>query len=248
MGFFKSSYQIFAGHVQMGQFGEAEKAYSICKRLPKPGYHIYRDGDIEYCNCLLNFYQNRLTEKMLEQTYSIALQGRNTGRLPYIWALNAEFLLQKNKPGEALDYIEQAIELSNKTGVPAADYLALRVLALLKANSDNNVENLIEGALEKAGKLEIYTPTHVIAAEVFHLLGQHSKAKEQALKAYKIAWADGPPYIRWNDLEQCKKLLKEMNIPEPELPPFDPNKLEPIPFEAEVRAVIEELRAKKVKK
>ena len=36
-----------------------------------------------------------------------------------------------------------------------------------------------------------------------------------------------------------------MNVPIPNLPPYDPAKDEPLPWEAEVRAAIEKLRTEK---
>jgi hypothetical protein len=36
-----------------------------------------------------------------------------------------------------------------------------------------------------------------------------------------------------------------MNVPIPALPPYDPNKEEPFPWEADVRAAIKKLRAEK---
>ena len=74
------------------------------------------------------------------------------------------------------------------------------------------------------------------------------KAKGFALKAYEHAWADGPPHIRWWELERSRQLLARLSVSEPQLPPFDPSKVEPIPFEAEIRAAIEELKAERAKK
>lgn len=72
--------------------------------------------------------------------------------------------------------------------------------------------------------------------------------KEHALRAYEKAWADGPPHIWWWELERSKKVLARLGMPEPELRPFDPSKVEPVPFESEIRKVIEELKAEKAKK
>jgi hypothetical protein len=53
----------------------------------------------------------------------------------------------------------------------------------------------------------------------------------------KAAWADGPPYIRWYALERAKTTLAAL----------DPAKVEKIPYEDEIRALVEELKAKKDK-
>lgn len=89
---------------------------------------------------------------------------------------------------------------------------------------------------------------HNSAAEVYLTLSEHDKAEEHAIAAYKSAWADGPPYVFWWSLERAKKVLAALNVEPPEMPPFDPNKVEPVPYEDEIRALIEELKAEKAAK
>ena len=55
------------------------------------------------------------------------------------------------------------------------------------------------------------------------------------------------PYVSWWDLQRCRAVLEALGEPGPQLPPFDPSKATPLPFEAEVRAFIAELKAKKKK-
>ena len=71
------------------------------------------------------------------------------------------------------------------------------------------------------------------------------QAKHHALAAYKRAWAEGEPYVHRYDLTQTTELLQQMNVPIPNLPPYDPAKDEKLPWEDEVRTAIEKLRAKK---
>ena len=49
----------------------------------------------------------------------------------------------------------------------------------------------------------------------------------------------------WWELERCRAVLAALGEPEPELPPFDPAKVEPIPYEDEILALIEERKAEK---
>ena len=42
--------------------------------------------------------------------------------------------------------------------------------------------------------------------------------------------------------------MQQLGEPEPTLPPFDPTKVEPIPYEAEIRAAIAKLNAEKAKR
>jgi len=50
-----------------------------------------------------------------------------------------------------------------------------------------------------------------------------------ATKAYTLAWCDGPPYAYHYGLTNARKHLQELGAPEPQLPPFDESKFEPMP-------------------
>jgi len=59
--------------------------------------------------------------------------------------------------------------------------------------------------------------------------GNTPLAIEAATQAYRLAWCDGPPYAYHWGLEAARKHLRELGAPEPQLPPFDPSKFEPMP-------------------
>ena len=99
---------------------------------------------------------------------------------------------------------------------------------------------------EEAERLaQLRDPAHRLLAQLWLAIGDAEKAKNHALAAYKWAWADGEPYVRRYALIESTKLLRQMNVPIPNLPPYDPAKDEKLPWEDEVRAAIEKLRAKK---
>ena len=50
-----------------------------------------------------------------------------------------------------------------------------------------------------------------------------------ATRAYELAWCDGPPYAYHFGLTNAKEILAELGAPEPQLPPFDESKFEPMP-------------------
>ena len=89
------------------------------------------------------------------------------------------------------------------------------------------------------------TANSLLAAEAWLVLGDREQARTCALSGYRWAWSDGPPYIHWYYLERSKALLRELGEPEPQLPPFDPSKVKPIPYESEIRAAIAKLKAEK---
>lgn len=79
------------------------------------------------------------------------------------------------------------------------------------------------------------------ATEVYLAVGDTVEAARYARPACKEAWADGPPYARALALKRAGN-AQALGMPEPALPPFDPKKVAPVPYEVEIRAFIEELR------
>jgi hypothetical protein len=104
----------------------------------------------------------------------------------------------------------------------------------------------IDQARETAERIALLEdPPAISLAELFLALGDRAKALEYVTRGYRQAWADGMPYVSWQDLQRCRAVFEALGEPEPQLPPFDRSKATPLPFEAEVRAFIEELKAKK---
>ncbi len=84
-------------------------------------------------------------------------------------------------------------------------------------------------------------------AELWLAIGDHEQARKHAIAAYKDAWADGEPYVYRYQLSKAAALLERLGVPVPELPRHDPEKDDKLPWEDEVAAAIEKLRAKKEK-
>ncbi|MEK6337044.1 MAG: DUF4062 domain-containing protein [Acidobacteriota bacterium] len=79
-------------------------------------------------------------------------------------------------------------------------------------------------------------PYPIFQADAFNILaqveageGNTSGGIEAATRAYRLAWCDGPPFAYHWGLENAKKHLRELGAPEPEMPPFDESKFEPLP-------------------
>jgi hypothetical protein len=75
-------------------------------------------------------------------------------------------------------------------------------------------------------------------ARLWQALGERNQAKHHALAAYTLSWADGEPYVYRYELTKATELLHELGVPLPNLPPYDPAKDEPFPWEADLRAFI----------
>ena len=68
-----------------------------------------------------------------------------------------------------------------------------------------------------------------VLAQIERDQGNRSAAKKAAMRAYTLAWCDGPPYAYHYGLTNAKKHLAALGAPEPVLPPFDESKFLPMP-------------------
>jgi tetratricopeptide (TPR) repeat protein len=68
-----------------------------------------------------------------------------------------------------------------------------------------------------------------VLAQIERDAGNTALAIEAATKAYRLAWCDGPPFAYHWGLIAAQKHLQELGAPEPEMPPFDASKFEPMP-------------------
>lgn len=148
-----------------------------------------------------------------------------------------EVALAHNDLALAEEAWQAAYAIAQQQSQPLGPYLA--DLARLRARQGNVslARELIVEAVAQGG-----LGVELAAAEVYLAMGNATEAMRHALPAYKEAWADGPPYALALELGRARAALKALGMPEPNLPPFDLAKVPPVPYEAEIRAFIEELR------
>lgn len=68
-----------------------------------------------------------------------------------------------------------------------------------------------------------------VLAQIERDEGNTDAAIEAATKAYRLAWCDGPPFAYHWGLEKARAHLAALGAPEPDMPPFDESKYEPMP-------------------
>lgn len=68
-----------------------------------------------------------------------------------------------------------------------------------------------------------------VLAQIERDAGDREAAVDAATDAFELAWCDGPPYAYHWGLEAARAHLRELEAPEPELPPFNPAAHEPMP-------------------
>lgn len=154
------------------------------------------------------------------------LMERELRRLLGTWRLgNAEY-------AQAIAAFEQAIHMARDVGLGDPSAEAQRGLALARLGRRAEAE---------AAALSAERGTYgVDLAELWLALDQRDKARDHALSGYTWAWADGPPYYHHWDLERCRAVLRALGEPEPVLPPYDPAKIAPLPYEADINRLLAE--------
>ncbi len=223
-----------ADAIEEGRFTDGKRLLDEFHVRPMRSSTHYRPGDAEYWSCLSRFCQGILTDSDWQRGYELAVRHRSLFVQYNYLALRSEWLLTRDESGAALEAIDEALKIVNRTGTPRPKYHDLRAWAL--ARLDRAPEARAELANGEKRRF---------AAEAWRSLGDLEQMRCCALNAYRWAWGEGPPYINWYGLERSRALLKELGEPEPQLRPFDPSKVQPIPYEAEIRAAIARLKAEK---
>jgi hypothetical protein len=153
--------------------------------------------------------------------------------------LRGAWRLEQGEWALAATSFAEAVRMAREIGIP--DVESETGLALAKHHLGQLAEP--QGEAERLAQLR--QPAHRLLAQLWLALGDPAQAKHHALAAHKWAWADGEPYVHRYELSKTTELLQQMNVPIPSLPPYDPAKDEPFPWEADARAATEKLRAEK---
>lgn len=158
------------------------------------------------------------------------------------WSLSlaGQWQQSQGRHTEAIDAFAQAIAMAHEVHLRDTASEARRGLSLARLGRTAEAQAAADAA-ERA-------PPHAALASLYLALNQPDKAREHALKGHEWAWANGPPYVRHWPLEECRAVLRALNVPEPERPPFDPAKHPPFPWEADIHRMLEEHARKKREK
>lgn len=223
------------GAINRGLFADADAHDAEFRKRFQPQLVFYRPGGVEFLRCVSRFYQGQFDEIGWQASYDLAVRHRNV-RTQYLFlALRAEFDLGEGRALTALDAIDQALQITNKLGTPRPEYHDLRAWALT-----------VLGRVDDA-RAELHAgEQRLFAAEALRSMGELDQARVCALNAYRWAWGEGPPYIHWFHLKRASALLRDLGVPEPLLPPFDPAKMKSVPFEREIRGAIARLNERKL--
>lgn len=241
-GIFKSLLWLFVDHSLLGQWREAEATWrrldSMGRKWPR---QAYGQGQAEYLFAGFQFWQGTLQESHLIAATTLAEQDGNRMTLRTLHRLRGNWRMEQGEWALAAESFLYAVTMARESRL--VDEASETGLILAKHHLGLLAEDVARNEAERLGKL--LDPAHRTLALLWLAIGDSELAKHHALAAYRNAWADGEPYVYRYELTKATELLEKMKVPIPQLPPYDPAKDEPFPWEAEVRAIIERLRAEK---
>lgn len=227
----------------MGWWIEAKNAYDLFNDLLKSRSALRKwqpTADRFYAEMLI--FQQHDATNLLNKIWRDAQKSPNKNQVHIreIYRLRAESAIQQGQFGMAAGFFLDTITLGHKSGIPVSGLLGRLAYVRVREELFDEAQQLLTEALadEEAGRLhDLYNS----AAEIYHALGDQEQAVHYAMLAYESAWADGLPFVWWWRLERARQVLKNLNAPIPELPPFDEDRIEKVPYENDIYAFIDEL-------
>lgn len=180
-----------------------------------------------------------MPEAQLSTAERLAAESKNRPSIRSLHRLRGNWRLEQGEWTLAAASFAEAVRMVRKSSLTDAE--SETGLALAKHHLGHLAEP--QGEAERLALLR--EPAYRLLAQLWLALGDPAQAKPHALAAYTWAWADGEHYVNRYELTKTTELLQQMDVPIPNLPPYDAAKDEKFPWEEDVRAAIEKLRAEK---
>ncbi|MFO0939955.1 MAG: DUF4062 domain-containing protein [Pirellulales bacterium] len=239
---FMGRLDLFADQSRLGQWAEAAATWSLLDLMGRAWDRAaYRPGDAEERFARFHFWQGNLQEDHLAEAMRLAVEAKNRTDIRNLHRRRGDWRLTQGEWSLAAASYQEAVRMARERSL--TDEGSETGLALAKHHLGQLAGEEARSEAERLAQLR--DPAHRYLAMLWLAIGDTEQAKHHALAAYKWAWADGEPYVNRYELTQTTELLQQMNIPIPNLPPYDPAKDEKLPWEDEVRDAIEKLRAEK---
>jgi hypothetical protein len=209
----------------------------------------YRQGYAEILFARAQFCQGHLQEEHLSTAANLAEQDHNRFIIRSVYTLRGDWRLEQGAWAQAAASFSQAVAMARE--VRRVDEASETGLALAKVHLHQLTGDEARSEAQRLAQLRDIadrSQANRYLARLWQALGELNQAKHHALAAYTLSWADGEPYVFRYGLTKATELLHELGVPLPNLPPYDPAKDEPFPWEADLRAFIATRRAEQVAK
>ncbi|MEL7426522.1 MAG: hypothetical protein AAFN81_26255, partial [Bacteroidota bacterium] len=237
---FKARLSIFSSDTILGNWKNADTNWNLLNKMGRNWSRpSYRPGTAERVYAIYQFYKGEEAESHLAMAEKLARADKDRDGIRRIKKQRSFWNLGKKEWELAVANLTEALRMARERGL--SDTESETGLALAKLHIDQ-----LQNPIQEAQRLAKFrNPAHYYLALLWQAIGDLKQAQHHALAAYRYAWADGEPYVHRYKLNQATALLNELQVPIPDLPPYDPAKDEPSPWEAEVEAAIEKLKAEK---
>jgi tetratricopeptide (TPR) repeat protein len=237
---FMGRLNVFFCQALQGQWPEAAATWQLVSEMGRAWSRpAYRLGRAENDYAWFHFWRGTLQEEHFSAVEQLASKGKDRTIIRDLHRLRGVWRLERGEWALAAASYQEAVRLARERNLSDAD--SEIGLALAK----HHLGQLPRPRDETERLAQLRNPAHRHLAMVWLAIGDSEQAKHHALAAYKWAWADGEPYVHRYELTKTTELLQQMSVPIPNLAPYDQAKEEPLPWEADVRAAIEMLRAEK---
>ncbi len=230
---FVSRLYLFSIQSRLGDWKKAEATWDLLKDMKRPkDRDFYLPGDAERKYAQFQYGKGTLTEAHLAMAERLAKEGKSRKVIRELHRLRGEWRLEQENWALAAESYHEAVRLARERSL--LDAASETGLALAK----HHIGQLADAHDEAERLALLRQPAHRQLAQFWLALSDAKQAKKYALAAYKWAWADGEPYVNRYELTKTTELLQQLNVPIPNLPPYDPAADEPLPWEAEIRKAI----------
>jgi hypothetical protein len=234
----------------LGQWPAAAETWRLLDLMGRKWRRgIYRQGYAEMLFAFAQFRQGHLQEEHLSTAATLAEQDHNRSTIRAVHALRGHWRLEQGAWAQAAASFSQAVAMARE--VRSVDEASDAGLALAKVHLHQLTGDEARSEAQRLAQLRHFAERSLAnryLARLWQTLGELNQAKHHALAAYTLSWADGEPYVFRYELTKATELLHELGVPLPNLPPYDPAKDEPFPWEADLRAFIATCRAEQAAK
>ncbi len=223
-----ANFVLLRSYVEVGQWAAAIEAYEAFSASVARYRTVARQATAERLIAQMLLQQGQDPSGSLNLAWELAVQSNAIAEKRAIHAVWGEVALTlMNRPDAAERFFEEALRMADHE----ADFAAYYRGGLARAYA-------LQGRREEAQALLAQGVPSLAAAQVHLALGELAAAESAARAAYQEAWSEGAPFSLWWELEQARAVLRELRLPPPDLPPYQPENFPPLPHERALRAYV----------
>ncbi len=171
---------------------------------------------------------------LAERAWELAHSERYARDFIYAARLQGAAAAALNDLATANERLHEALSRARAVNLVEEELAALIALAAVQRRQCNlkAARELLDDVWEPAERGPyplLHADAYNEVAQIERAAGNAAAAVEAATKAYRLAWCDGEPFAYHWGLVAARKHLAELGAPEPQMPPFDESKYEPMP-------------------